>query len=332
MQRSLAPQDPGKDRWGRPRRAPSPLYFARSRKLRAKALGLARAYIDNQIAFIREIKAYETKFSRRMPNGVVSVANAYPKLPDAANRLRVRAKLDRKSSQSQVGVVAELFRFTFMGWADPDRSDQTSSYYRYAPPLGYLDKKRGNKVMAMLESGYKRAHKASKKKAGRSYDATRLLELWSDYFFFIGEREKGVSKLQELVDRYPEKASRYEKQIERELGMKSDNSRKDRERYAKGLKTCDDMDLAVGMRTIISERVRLRGFAGVEQTVDEIVRACKRSKQAKRVLQRIYRKAALNAGSYGLCKEFNKYMSLAVQHGQSAREAGQYRKNWTICQ
>jgi hypothetical protein len=242
----------------------------------------------------------------------------------------MRAKLNSKGSQDEVDIIDSLFRFTFMGFANPDFSTGTSSYFSVAPPVGYLDKKRGRRVMALLESAYKRAHTKATK-TGKSYPAVRLLERWAEYFFFNGEREKGIGKLQQLVDRYPASAERHERRIEKELGIKRDNSTRTRKRFAKGLKSCEEMDLAVGWSTVSSEADFRYGFAGVEEVMNKIVKACSRAPKAGRLLERFYWNVATTAGEHDYCKDFHKYANLSIKYGRSAKMVADYRQRWGMC-
>ena len=63
--------------------------------------------------------------------------------------------------------------------------------------------------------------------------------------------------------------------IKADLGLVHEHGASEMSRYAKVLKGCDDMDLRVGIDTVLYRRTRMAGLQAVHDTVKEIEKACR---------------------------------------------------------
>lgn len=179
----------------------------------------------------------------------------------------------------------------------------------------------------------KRAKKNGQRKAMAEINAIQARMVWGDALILRGKRDAGIAKWQEVLDRYPT-SSQYkntERRIKEEPGLKHSHTTRVLKRYEKGLTGCKDMDLRVGLATVMHRRISLLGVAGIGATIKEIEKACRNKPGVRRFWQYLYQSAALRASAAQDCKRFDRLMQRAVQEGLSPRSAGLYKKNYTNC-
>lgn len=294
----------------------------------SKALGLMKAYYANSELLIKELAAYEKKFTQTYPNNVVYVDTSFA-LPRADEALADEAGIEDSVSaetQSAKGMLAE---FLLLGQAH----DVSGKRITVGPPLAELERKFAKIGYQLLDEAWADADAAAKSQPHLQHKASSILETHAEVLFLRGKQDAGIAKLQEILDRYPTLSGfdRYEKRIKEELGLVH-NDRVDKlERYAEGLKTCDDMSLRVSMGTIIYQRMRIMGMDAVPRTIAEIEKHCLKNPRAKSFWTYLYSHAALYGGEHDDCQVFDQYMQRYLELGGSQSDAQGYRKNYSKC-
>ena len=212
--------------------------------------------------------------------------------------------------------------------------DLTGKSHLIGPPLAEHEPKKYRKLgFQLLEEAWRETDKHAATTPWMEARSIDILETYADALLLRDDRDKGIAKLQEILDRYPT-SSRFkfiETRIQKELGLAYDNSIANRERYYKSLKTCDDMDLRVGWGGILYQRARLMGMDGIPYTIAEMEKNCKGKPRLDSLWQYVYSGAATYAGRHDDCELFNRYIAIYVQLGGGKSSAEGYRKNYSHC-
>lgn len=310
-------------------------HLAKSRGVRvilegheAKAKAFMEAYHANTVLMLRELDIYAGRHTQTYPNGVVHL-DTYFQLPADDARSAKAAGIDVDIPRDAVSIGIELGRFLLLG----EHENLAGESQTVAPPLAELDARYRKLGYGHLRDAWARADAAARTQDNQVYAAIRALEAHADALFLRGKSEQGIAKLQEILDRYPTSPQypRYEKEIKKHLGLAHDHELASLDRYAKGLKQCQDMDLRVGSGPAFSRRVRLQGLAGVHAVVAEIEKACKGNDKAKSFWPYLYSHAALIGARQESCKLFDDYMARYLAAGGSKSDAAGYRKNYSKC-
>lgn len=297
----------------------------------AAARRLMKAYVASRLKLIKELAIYAKKHAKTLPNGYVYLDTSL-RLPPADQRRAADSNFARPPSGDLDRAKLALARFALMGTADDGA--RRSSRFTVAPPLSLLVRryeKLGYRLLAEVIRSEEAALKS--KPNANEYLAIRARETYGDALLLRGKRKAAISRWQAILDRYP--TSRYYKRIERrikqQLGMVHHNATRKLDRYARGLKSCHDMDLRVGLGAILHRRLRISGIRALNQTIAEIEKQCRRQPKLRNFWTYLYSHTALVAGRHGYCKLFDKLMQRYLQAGGSARDARGYRKNYTSC-
>lgn len=291
-------------------------------------------YVKNQLALLKAIARY-AKLHTRVFNGI-PVLDRSVGLPPVDQRAMQESELGSiRLDPAVIGI--ELGQLLLAGrHIGPSRKLGSLAI---APPPSMLSPRYRKIATQLLGKVVKEQDKQAKRKVPMAeYHAIRARIAWGNALLILGKREAAVAKWQEVLDKYPTSQAykSAERLIKEQLGLKRTHTSRTLKRYRKGLKSCKDMDLRVGLRTILSKRIRLLGLAGIQTTIKEIEKACRakhNSGQArlKHFWRYLYQSAALRVGKFRLCKRFDTLIKRAVQEGLSPRSAGLYRKNYTSC-
>jgi TolB-like protein len=302
------------------------MVIKRGHEARAKKLMIA--YYDNTTKLLSDLEAYGNAHAKTTGNGVVYLDTSFRLPKDDAKRARAAGMGDSLSGDATRWKI-ELAEFLLLGKCDAGKSDNS---YSVGPPLAELAKKYRKRGYKLLDQAWKDAD-AEAKKTDRPWQAVAALTTHGEALILRGKIEQGISKWQKILDEYPtfNGYERVEGKIKKELGLKHDHRVKELERYAKGLKGCNDMDLRVGWDTILYVRARTMGIDAIPHTVKEIEKSCSGNAKLKRFWSYLYSHAALAAARYGDCEWFDEYMKRYLAAGGSKSSAAGYRKNYSTC-
>jgi hypothetical protein len=202
-----------------------------------------------------------------------------------------------------------------------------------APMPAVLDRKLGAYAFGLFEHVRKAAEARMPAEPHLEWVAFRAVENHGGALSLLGKGEQAVGVWQSWLDAHPTSShyDRAEGFIKEELGLAQSHTTTGRERFAKGLKTCDDMDLRVGLSVILYRRLRVRGLAALEDVTAEVEKACRGNEGAKRYWSYLYVQMAIAAGTHGDCKRFNDYLARFQRAGGSTTDAAGYRSNFSKC-
>lgn len=303
---------------------------------RPKATRLMKAYYDNHLLLIKELAEYRQLHAKTFANGTAYLDDGY-KLPAAEDQLLRDAGMSEKLLHMSGDPILALAEFLLMGTV----YDPQGEHITIAPPLGELDPAYATIGFGLYQQAWAEADTLAQQQKSTHMDnmphaAVRALDQHADALLLRDDmRDLGIAKLQEILDRYPTMAKdqfeRYERRIKQELGLVRKHDVSEMERYARGLQTCVDMDLRVGLATITYRRIRISGLEGVDQVVAEIEKHCQGKPELDHLWPYLYQSAALKGAKHDDCAMFDTYMARAIAAGGSKSEARAYRKNHSRC-
>ncbi|MBW2734144.1 MAG: hypothetical protein JRH20_17280 [Deltaproteobacteria bacterium] len=294
-----------------------------------QAVKLMKAYVTEQARFIRDFDSYAKVHTKTHANGVTYLDTSMRLPPQDATRAQA-ANFKSNFYSRRAQIKTNLARFLLWGWTD----DGSGKTIIISPPLGVAHKRYAKLGFGLLKEVI--ASEDAKVKANaraRPHWAIGAREIYSDALLLVGQRDAGIAKLQEVLETYPtcRQYKQIERKIKKQLGLISDHRIRSYKRYEKGLKSCGDMDLRVGLSQAFYRRTRIHGIKGVSETIAEIEKACRNNLKARRFFGFLYSHAALQAGRHGYCKLFEKWIKQYVVEGGSPSSMAAYRRNYTKC-
>jgi len=300
----------------------------KDRASRRKAQALKVLYYENSLAHMREFKAFRTKFTT-VVNGKVVVAWPFQSFSVEEKRRLEQAGLRVPSAHFAADILDQLVRFCFVG--ELRLGTRKTKSYVYGPPLCLRDKKRGTRLMAILEKELRATDRLIKAGTVNVFQAARLLIAWADTHFVAGDREQGVKMLQKVIDSYPGYAGNagIERTIESELGLRRSAAHNYREAYAKLIRTrcADPKKINVGVNHRLPEVSRRSGFAGVEAMVRQVESLCAGKPKADHGLQFLFITASREADQHRFCRDAERLLKRAKKYGLRDRSYDSYWRN-----
>ncbi len=286
-------------------------------------LGQDKALRQLMIAIAESLSLYVIEldaFRASMKPNTFFEARIGPADEKLAKELRLDARVQDTPSEAR----HELANFLLLGRLRID-SDRMATIGK---PLANLDKTWGARAWKLIAEADKLAA------AGQfEHYAISILEDWGEALYLRNRTDEAIAKWQEVMDRYPtsKRFDYFEKKIKGVLGLVHDHEASQLESWAKGLSTCTDMPLRVGIQTIIYRRMRMLGLEALPDIAAEVERACKDQPGVQNYWKSLYNTIALDYGEHGRCSEFETYMAKSLKAGGSASEIDAYRKNYTKC-
>lgn len=303
-------------------------------KRRAVLAGI-EGYVKNQLALIKGIARYAKLHTRVLQNGLRLLDRRVRLSPEDQRVIREAELGPIRLDAASVSVRLGQFLLAGRDFGQPRKLGPLA----LSPPPAILSARYQQLGTRLLRNVIKDLDKQAKGRARQAeYRAISARVVWGQALLLHGKRDAAVAKWQEVLDLYPtsRQYKRVERLIKEQLGLKKTYTMRTLRRYQKGLKTCKDMDLRVGLGTIFQKRIRLLGLAGIQTTIKEIEKACRARHNSGQVRLTyfwpyLYQNAALKVGRLGICKSFERLIKRAVQEGLPPRDAGLYRKNYTSC-
>jgi TolB-like protein len=285
---------------------------------RPQALAGLTGWLENQRRLLDE----RTRFEKGHQTGSTPDATLAPELlNDVADAKLGDLRLEPDSFET-------LAEFIFFG-----RLKDGDDRYTVAPTWADLFPADAKALLAQLEDRIRRAlataataSAAQRPIADRA--AISALEFKAEVLDFLQRDDETVGAYQLILDTFPTDARNTwrEEKIKKLLGGAFDHSRQARERWAKALAGCDDMDLRVGA-PVSTDRVRHLGLEGLDQFAAEFEKACPPSAKTRSALAYLYRDLAMDAARYEDCERFRRWFRKYLEVDGSVSDMLGYQKN-----
>lgn len=245
-------------------------------------------------------------------------------LPADATKHAETLSFDTRLDPNISDIKRRMANFILMGEIQPASGDTRI----IAPPLGNLERRYDTLGWKLLAE----ADKVSVNETNEFYK-TEVLVIWGEALLFRNRTDEAIAKWQEILDRYPTSSQfdRHEQRIKEVLGIVDHYSTREAAAWAKGLATCDDMSLRVGMNQAEHRRFRMTGLQAYVDVATEVEKACRGNPAAKNFWDYLYSHVALGFGRHGRCAEFETWMQKHLAAGGSRSDVEGWRTNWTQC-
>lgn len=293
---------------------------------KAQALDTLRAWHENQRRLLVESEVHEA--------GKIGTVDLVPPL-DAAflNDLKDAAFVVPRSVEHRSAHFT-LISFLFLGRLEDGFNEKNErSMYNVAPTWADLSPADAKAGWAMLDAKIEKAVAAAQgaspaQRAAREHDAIVLLDLKASTLATLQRDDEAVEAHQRVLDLFPtaDNNDRREREIKKLIGAEHDYQHSLRERLAKGLKTCDSMDLAVGTQTS-DFWLEHQGVEGLEVFWNLVFKACPPSAKTRSALAQLAKDLALDAAKADDCERSKTFWKRALEHGHSTTDMLGYFKN-----
>lgn len=274
----------------------------------AKAVVAMRGWVENQRRFIEELQ----RTQRRLPG------SSRGELEPAELQL----VHDAKFGELNFGDPrSELVSFVVHGRANDGDG------FTVAPALGFVDPKERAAVLADLDQRIDAAFAAAKADPKQAHVLHGLIGERTAAHLQLYEVDGAVSLLQRYLDAFPTSdwAGRYEKLIKDWLSGRGISGFDKVERWSKGLKGCDGMDLNVGSDSA-RDRIEQAGWQGVFNMAAEMEKACKRSPKLDSYFSIIYSGWAHDLANAEDCEGFRQMYAKYISVGGGPRDMLAFEK------
>ncbi len=216
-------------------------------------------------------------------------------------------------------------RFVLQG-----RARDGESNFTIAPPLGELDEKEQKGQLEVLEARVAKAAEQFKQPDGQraAYEGTSQLELLAEWHLAHERVDDAIGAYQRILDQFPgsHRSTWVEGRIKEMLEGRSHDITT-RERWAKALKGCDDMDIRVG--SDVSHRsVARQGLAGVQTFIGDLEKACLGKPRTESAIAMVYSHMASVAATHEDCDTTRALMQKYLSLGGSFSDLQGYSKNY----
>ncbi|MBL8956082.1 MAG: hypothetical protein JNK82_35240 [Myxococcaceae bacterium] len=273
------------------------------------ALVAMRTWADNQRVFIGELE----RTQKRLPG--VSQGELAPD--------EQKLVTDAKFGELSFGDPRyELFDFVVSG----DAND--GERFRLAPALGFADPKERKAVLDDTDQRIEAAFVAAKADAAKTYALSNLISQRNEAWLQRYEVDGPVSLMQRFLDVFPTapQAQGFEGKIKQYLSGRGLQGLDYVERWNKGLKGCDGMDLNVGSQAVRG-RIEQAGIAGVWAMAAEMEKACARSAKLDSYFATIYSRWAGDLAEADDCEGWQKMFGKYLTVGGSVRDMRAWSRN-----
>lgn len=202
--------------------------------------------------------------------------------------------------------------------------------FTVAPVLGWVDQAERKALLgeldAIVSKGLSRAAAGDRLEEGRS---SALLEFKAWIAFADGDLDASVTAYQALLDAFPtgHRAKWVEQRITQLLEGR-DPEQGQRERWAKAMKDCDDMDLRVGVQSV-DWRLRRSGLNALAEVAKELEQACPLTKKNRGGVAAVYHRLAHLAAERDDCDRWRLYSRKYLEAEGSVSDLLGYQKNYT---
>ncbi len=256
--------------------------------------------------------------------------------PDVTNDV-LDARLGSMEFGSEEFAFDELIRFVFLGRVDEgmEADNREKKGYVVAPTWADLSPSDAQalwkEIDARIERQMKRSAAASAaERDSVARDAILAMERKAELLTRLHRDDDAVGAWQAILDAFPTDSRNTwrEKEIKKLIGGEHDFERDRRERWQKGLKTCEDMDLRVGSGGAADELVKHQGLAGIDNFWATVSKACPPTAKTRGALASISKDLAMDAARYGDCELSTKYWLIYVEMGGSVGDMISYNKNY----
>lgn len=238
---------------------------------------------------------------------------------------------------SEDSAFDKLVSFVFLGRVDDGKdSSRNDKDYTVAPTWADLSPADAatlwKEIDARIEQRLKKATGASAADRDRTArEAITAIERKAELLMRLHRDDDAVGAWQMILDAFPtdSRNSYRESQIKKLIGGEHDFERDRRERWQKGLKGCEDMDLRVGSSAAVDEFVKHQGLAGLDAFWATVSKACAPTAKTRNVMAYMAKDLAMDAARYGDCELSKKYWRIYIEMDGSVSDMLGYHKNYT---
>jgi TolB-like protein len=209
--------------------------------------------------------------------------------------------------------------------------------YTVGPALGDLDPKEQKAAFEALDRLVtvalgRHAAAASSMKPLFENQVSQALDLKANALLRLDRDEEAVAAYQRLLDAFPTspRAKWLENRIKEIVGASHDHEREMRERWAKALQSCEDMDIRTGTSTLHRE-LRRFGLAGLGMHAAALQKACKVTEKNLHAFAYVYHGLADAAAQHDDCAASRLWYRKYVETGGSVTDMRVYAKHRPWC-
>lgn len=274
----------------------------------AKALLAMRGWLENERRFAAEL----SRTQKRLPG------LGEGELEPAVERLVADAKLAETSFGRLSLGDPWLEGVTFVLHGSANDGERFS----VAPALGFVDPAERKAVLAELDQRIDAAFAAARADPKQqTWPLNNLLRERTRACLQLYDVDGAVSVLQRFLDTFPtaSQASDYERDIKDWLSGRRIDGFDKVERWSRGLKGCEGMDLNIGSDSV-RDRIEQAGTAGVLAMAAELEKACPRSPKLDSYFSTIYKGWARDLAQAEDCDGYRALMAKYVAVGGSPRD------------
>ncbi|MBI5477917.1 MAG: hypothetical protein HY906_03615 [Deltaproteobacteria bacterium] len=290
----------------------------------AAALRLMRTIADNLRRLREEIRRTGQKDAFGFGYGTASLGPEVERLVQDAGFGRVALPHD---------IVHTLTQFVLQG-----RVVDGEQGYTVAPALGDLDAKEQKAAFELLDRAVTAAlgeHAKAPIAQQRQHEsrATQHLEEKANALLRLDQDEAAAGAFQKIIDAFPTgyRAAWVEGRIKQIAGASHDHERTVRERWAKALQTCDDMDIRVGEATL-RRRLRRLGLLALAAQAAELEKACKPTAKNRSAFAYVYRSLASTAVTHEDCAAYRFWTRKYLEANGSVSDMQAYHQRTPWCE
>lgn len=288
------------------------------------ALRLMRTIADNLRKLHEEIK-------RTGQRDAFSSMYGGQRLPEEVQRLVQDAGFGELRLPHD--VVYTLSHFVLQG-----RVVDGEHGYQVAPALGDLDPKEQKAAFELLDRAVTAAlgaHAKAPMAQQRQHEsrATGALEEKANALLRLDQDEAAAATLQKIIDAFPNgyRASWVEGRIKQIAGASHDHERSQRERWAKALSTCGDMDIRVGQGTLY-RKLRRMGLMALAAQAAELEKGCQPTPKNRSAFAYFYNSLARTAATHEDCAAYRFWTRKYLEQGGSVSEMNAWQKHYPWCE
>jgi TolB-like protein len=210
--------------------------------------------------------------------------------------------------------------------------------YTVAPALGDLDAKEHKAAFELLDRAVTAAlgeHAKAPLAQQRQHEsrATGLLEEKANALLRLDQDEAAAAAFQKIIDAFPTgyRAAWVEGRIKAIAGASHDHERSQRERWAKALTTCDDMDIRVGEGTL-HRKLRRMGLMALAAQAAELEKACKPTAKNRNAFAYLYNSLARTAVTHEDCAAYRFWTRKYLEANGSVSDMNAYQQRTPWCE
>lgn len=293
-----------------------------------QAMEAMRAWLANQQRYLDELAVH----GRASAPGRTEASIA----PDVLNDI-TDSGLGPATLAGADQAFAELVRFVFQGHVVSGQDEKgRDADFTVAPTWADLTPDDAKALWKAIDERIEKAMKAAagappEKRDQTARVAAGLLEDKAELLASLRRDDDAVAAFQLILDTYPTDSRNgwRETAIKKLIGGAHDYERDVRERFAKGLRTCEDMDLRVGAGRVADDRVRHQGIDALERFWAELIKACPPSAKTRNVLAYVAKDLAMDAARYEDCERSKRFWRRYIENDGSISDMLGYHRNHT---